>query len=155
MERLDTLEEELTQELKKRDEAGKEQKTGAFNFRAIGYVENQFQEPTDADTLTAWPSRIALAPELVECLSGLEPGMQVLVIFVFHRAEGFDLLQHPRGDRGRPKRGVFALHSPHRPNPIGVSQVELLAIEGNILTVRGLDAIDGTPVLDLKLVEEP
>jgi tRNA-Thr(GGU) m(6)t(6)A37 methyltransferase TsaA len=76
--------------------------------------------------------------------------MDLLVVFVFHRAEGYNLLQHPRGDRGRPQRGVFALRSPNRPNPIGITEVELLAIEGNILTVRGLDALDGTPVLDLK-----
>jgi tRNA-Thr(GGU) m(6)t(6)A37 methyltransferase TsaA len=123
-----------------------------FSFQAIGFVENQFSEPTSPDTLHASTSRIVLAPNFVEGLTGLEPGMQVLVIFVFHRAEGFDLLQHPRGDRSRPKRGVFALHSPNRPNPIGVTEVELLTIEGNILTVHGLDALDGTPVLDLKPV---
>ena len=78
--------------------------------------------------------------------------MTLLVVFVFHRSEGHELLQHPRGDRSRPKRGVFALRSPNRPNPIGVTEVELIAIEGSILTVRGLDAIDGTPVLDLKPV---
>jgi len=123
-----------------------------FQFRAIGYVENEFQERASPDTLSASPSRIVLAPDLVEGLTGLEPGMALLIVFVFHRAEGYDLLQHPRGDRGRPKRGVFALRSPNRPNPIGITEVELLAIEGNILTVRGLDAIHGTPVLDLKLV---
>ena len=76
--------------------------------------------------------------------------MALLVVFVFHRSQGFDLLQHPRGNQSRPKRGVFALRSPNRPNPIGITEVELLAIEGNILTVSGLDAINGTPVLDLK-----
>lgn len=144
MERLDALEEELTKELQKRREAE------TFQFRVIGYVENEFPEPTSPDTLSASHSRIVLAPDLVEGLTGLEPGIALLVVFVFHRAEGYDLLQHPRGDRGRPKRGVFALHSPNRPNPIGVTEVELLAIEGNTLNVRGLDAIDGTPVLDLK-----
>jgi tRNA-Thr(GGU) m(6)t(6)A37 methyltransferase TsaA len=60
------------------------------------------------------------------------------------------LLQHPRGDQGQPQRGVFALRSPHRPNPIGVTIVNLLAVERNVLRVSGLDAINGTPVLDLK-----
>ena len=123
-----------------------------FQFQAIGYVENAFQEPTSPDTLSASPSRILLAPDLQEGLTGLEPGMALLVVFVFHRAEGYDLLQHPRGDRSRPKRGVFALYSPNRPNPIGITEVELAAIEGNVLTVCGLDALDGTPVLDLKPV---
>jgi len=123
-----------------------------FQFRAIGYVENEFQERTKPDVLSASLSRIVLAPDFVSGLSGLERGMKVLVVFVFHRAEGYELLQHPRGDRSRPKRGVFALRSPNRPNPIGVTDVELLAIEENVLTVRGLDAIDGTPLLDLKPV---
>ena len=61
------------------------------------------------------------------------------------------LLQHPRGDRSRPRRGVFALHTPYRPNPIGVTVVDLLSVEGNVLRVRGLDALNGTPVLDIKL----
>jgi tRNA-Thr(GGU) m(6)t(6)A37 methyltransferase TsaA len=155
MERMDTLEEELSQELSKRNRAGRQKKTGTFQFKPIGYVKNQFQEPTDAGTLTSRPSRIVLAPDLKDGLIGLEPGMQILVIFAFHRAMGFDLLQHPRGDPSREKRGVFTLHSPNRPNPIGVTQVELLAIERNLLTVRGLDAIDGTPVLDLKLIGKP
>jgi tRNA-Thr(GGU) m(6)t(6)A37 methyltransferase TsaA len=149
MERLDTLEEELTKE-SSRDDAGESQKPETFHFRAIGYVENEFQESTSPDAMRTSRSRIVLDPDLLEGLAGLEPDMNVLVIFVFHRAEGFDLLQHPRGDRGRPKRGVFTLRSPNRPNRIGVTEVELLAIEGNILTVRGLDAINGTPVLDLK-----
>jgi tRNA-Thr(GGU) m(6)t(6)A37 methyltransferase TsaA len=121
-----------------------------FQFQAIGYVENEFRETTKPDILTASLSRIVLVADLVEGLSGLEPGMALLVVFVFHRSKGYDLLQHPRGDRSRPKRGVFALRSPNRPNPIGITEVELLAIEGNVLTVRGLDAIDGTPLLDLK-----
>jgi tRNA-Thr(GGU) m(6)t(6)A37 methyltransferase TsaA len=74
-----------------------------------------------------------------------------MVVFYFHRSQGFDLLQHPRGDRSCPKRGVFALRSPRRPNTIGVTVVDLVDVEKNILRVRGLDALDGTPVLDLKL----
>jgi tRNA-Thr(GGU) m(6)t(6)A37 methyltransferase TsaA len=73
-----------------------------------------------------------------------------MVIFVFHRSAGFDLQQHPRGDATRPLRGVFALRSPRRPNPIGVSLVRLIAYHENILEVDGLDAINGTPVLDIK-----
>ncbi len=144
MTQLDALEEELERALKKRPEVE------TIHFQVIGYVENVFPEPVKPDTLRASPSRIVLAPELCEGLTGLEPGMTLLIVFVFHRAEGYELLQHPRGDRSRPKRGVFALRSPNRPNPIGVTEVELLAIEENVLTVRGLDAIHGTPVLDLK-----
>lgn len=123
-----------------------------ITFKAIGTVQNAFEEPASPDDIRAKESQIILNPELVEGLEGLEPGNQVMVIFNFHLSESFDLRQHPRGDSGRPTRGVFALRSPRRPNPIGVTVVELLDIEGNVLQVRGLDAINGTPVLDLKPV---
>ena len=113
--------------------------------------ENRFDDPAAAHEIRAIESRIVLDPSLTEGLSGLEPGRQIMVIFCFHRSQGFDLLQHPQGDSSRPRRGVFALRSPRRPNPIGVTVVDLVAVEGNALRVRGLDAINGTPVLDLKL----
>ena len=75
-----------------------------------------------------------------------------MVVFSLHQSQGYDLLQHPRGDRTQPKRGVFALRSPNRLNPIGVTEVDLLDFDDNVLTVRGLEAIDGTPVLDIKLL---
>jgi tRNA-Thr(GGU) m(6)t(6)A37 methyltransferase TsaA len=121
-------------------------------FKAIGYVENEFHEPVSPDKMYPAESRIVLDPARGEGLTGLTPGQQVMIIFHFHRAEGYDLLQHPRSDPTRPARGVFALRSPSRPNPIGVTTVDLLAIEGNVLRVQGLDAINGTPVLDIKPV---
>jgi tRNA-Thr(GGU) m(6)t(6)A37 methyltransferase TsaA len=123
---------------------------GSVTYTAIGHVENDFRERAPAHQIRSAESRIVLDPGLAAGLQGLEPGQQVTVVFYFHRSQGFDLLQHPRGDRTRPRRGVFALRSPRRPNPIGVTVVDLLSVEGNVLRVRGLDAIDGTPVLDLK-----
>ncbi len=120
-------------------------------FRPIGYVENGFDDPTVPDQIRAAESRIVLDPALVEGLQGLEAGQSIMVIFYFHRAQAYALRQHPRGDVSRPVQGVFALRSPRRPNPIGVTVVDLLAVNGNVLRVRGLDAINGTPVLDLKL----
>ncbi|MGD2154797.1 MAG: TrmO family methyltransferase [Gemmatimonadales bacterium] len=119
-------------------------------YSPIGRVENEFDEPASPETLRAAVSRVVIEPALADGLTGLEPGGNVMVVFYFHRSAGYELLQHPRGDAARPKRGVFALCSPHRPNPIGVTVAELLAVEGNVLEVRGLDAINGTPVLDLK-----
>jgi tRNA-Thr(GGU) m(6)t(6)A37 methyltransferase TsaA len=121
-----------------------------ITVRALGHIENAFAEPAAPDLIRAAKSQIVLDPELEPGLQGVEPGQQLLVIFYFHRSRGYELQQHPRGDRSRPKRGVFALRSPHRPNPIGVTVVDVLAVEGNILHVRGLDAINGTPLLDLK-----
>ena len=125
-------------------------KSQTVTYTPIGRVENGFDEPVAPDVLSAAESRIVVDSHLTEGLQGLEPGKQVMVVFYFHRSEGYDLKQHPRGDTSRPRRGVFALRSPHRPNPVGVTVVDLLAIEGNVLRVRGLDAINGTPVLDLK-----
>jgi formylmethanofuran dehydrogenase subunit E len=119
-------------------------------FRAIGHVENAFTEPAKPEEIRAVPSRIILRPELVPGLDGLEPDQQIMIVFVFHLSVGYDLCQHPRGDRDRPVRGVFSLRTPRRPNPIGVTLVRLVEIEDNILQVDGLDAINGTPVLDIK-----
>jgi tRNA-Thr(GGU) m(6)t(6)A37 methyltransferase TsaA len=119
-------------------------------FRPIGMVENGFPLGTPGDTMRAAESRIVLDPKWAPGLQGLEKEPRILVVFHFHLSSGYELHQHPRGDTTRPRRGVFALRSPRRPNPIGVTEVDLLEIRGNVLRVRGLDAVDGTPVLDLK-----
>ena len=123
-----------------------------ITFRAIGHVENAFDEPAAPDLMRAAVSRIILDPQLKAGLQGIEPGQQLMVIFYFHLSQGYELQQHPRGDRSRPKRGVFALRSPRRPNPIGITIVDVLTVEGNVLRLRGLDAVNNTPVLDLKPV---
>jgi tRNA-Thr(GGU) m(6)t(6)A37 methyltransferase TsaA len=121
-------------------------------YHAIGYVENEFDEPNVPEKIRSAESSILLDPVLTQGLQGLESGQRLMVIFHFHRSQDFDLLQHPRGDKSHPRRGVFALHSPRRPNAVGVTVVDLMAVEENVLRVRGLDALNGTPVLDLKLV---
>jgi len=120
------------------------------SFRPIGYVKVEPGEaPLDNKPSTS-VARIVLEPSLAGGLRGLEPGQRLVVVFFMHLSSGFELLQHPRGDRSRPQRGVFALRSPHHPNPIGLTEVEILSIDANVLTVSGLDALPGTPVLDLK-----
>jgi tRNA-Thr(GGU) m(6)t(6)A37 methyltransferase TsaA len=121
-----------------------------LTFRPIGFVENGLPYGTPGETLRASESRITLHPEFVPGLADLDKEPRVLVVFAFHKSEGWEPMQHPRGDKTREKRGVFALRSPRRPNGIGVTEVELLEIRENVLRVRGLDAVDGTPVLDLK-----
>jgi tRNA-Thr(GGU) m(6)t(6)A37 methyltransferase TsaA len=118
--------------------------------RVIGYVENDFDGPTAPGILKSCESRIVLEPALMEGLKGLEPGQKIMVLFHLDRSQGFDLLQHPRDDRTRPRRGVFGLRTPRRPDPIGITVVDLVAVEGSVLRVQGLDALNGTPVLDLK-----
>mgnify|MGYP006310228113 CR=1 FL=1 len=119
-------------------------------FRPIGRVENEIDEWAMPDVIRAVESRIVLDPAYVDGLKGLAAQKRVMVVFYFDRADGYALQQHPRGDASRPLRGVFALCSPNRPNGIGVTVVDLLEIDGNVLHVTGLDAINSTPVLDLK-----
>lgn len=95
-----------------------------------------------------------LDPRYAAGLQGLEGFSHLIVVFYLHQATGFDpakqMLRRPRGMESMQGVGVFAQRTKYRPNPIGVSSVELRAIRDNVLIVRGLDALDGTPVLDLK-----
>lgn len=127
--------------------------SGPITFRPIGFVENGLPLGTKGDTLREAESRIVLDQEFVPGLQDLEKEERILIVFFFHGSHDWEPTQYPRGDRSRPKRGVFALRSPRRPNGIGVTEVDLLAIDENVLRVRGLDAVDGTPVLDLKPAE--
>ncbi len=117
----------------------------------IGIVSSSIDDLLCPEAIKAEPSRIIVNPALDAGLQGLEGNQRLLVVFQFNRLAGYDLLQRPKNDPSLAKRGVFALHSPRRPNPIGVTEVDLLRREGNILHVHGLDAVNGTPVLDLKL----
>ena len=121
-----------------------------ISLQAVGHVENQIEEPVSSEIIRSVDSHIVIKPDLVEGIQGLEPGQEIMIIFQFHRSEEYELLQHPRGNKKVPKRGVFAIRTPNRPNFIGVTVVELLDINENVLTVKGLDAIAGTPVLDIK-----
>ncbi len=99
-------------------------------------------------------SEIHLDPQYEGGLQGLEAFSHVLVIFYLDQATGFDvkkqLLRRPRGMENLREVGVFAQRTKYRPNPIGVTAVAVTGMRGNVVTVRGLDAMDGTPVLDLK-----
>jgi tRNA-Thr(GGU) m(6)t(6)A37 methyltransferase TsaA len=129
---------------------GPQSSKASVTYSPIGHVATGRGPSTDHGDVDERESTIILDPRVVRGLSGLTAGDRLTVIFHLDRSRGGPLMQHPRGDAGRPQRGVFALRSPHRPNPIGISVVEIVGIEGNTVRVRGLDALDGTPVLDLK-----
>lgn len=122
----------------------------AIPFFSIGKVLNEFDENSSREAMKSGQSQLVIDPDLAQGLAGLEAGEDLLVLYYFDRSEGYDLLQHPRGDRSRPRRGVFALRTPRRPNPIAVSEVKILSIKENVLTVQGLDAYNNSPILDLK-----
>ena len=121
-----------------------------IKYEPIGYVESEYNESSPREQIRNPESRIILDPKFSNGLKGLEPGQSLMVLFHFDRVKEYQLHQHPRGDPHRTKKGVFAIMSPRRPNPIGVTIVEIIAIAGHIITVTGLDAFDGSPVLDLK-----
>jgi len=89
---------------------------------------------------------------VLEGLRGVEPGQDLIVLTWLDRARRDVLTVHPRSDTSRPLQGVFSTRSPDRPNPIGLHRVEILAVEGSRVRVRNLEAVDGTPVVDLKPV---
>jgi tRNA-Thr(GGU) m(6)t(6)A37 methyltransferase TsaA len=121
----------------------------------IGRVSSPLSDPAaapkqgDEGAPEAW---IVLSPELVPGLDGIDAGEELLVITWLDRARRDVLRVHPRGDTSRPPQGVFSTRSPDRPNPLGLHRVELVEIDANRLRVRNLEALDGTPVLDLKPV---
>lgn len=126
-----------------------------IQLRPIGRVESPLSDPAiapkqgDEGAPDAW---LVLDPSLTTALGGVEVGDQLLVFTWLDRASRDVLEVHPRGDRSRPPQGVFSTRAPDRPNPIGLHRVELAEILDNRLRVHGLEAIDGTPILDLKPV---
>ncbi len=129
-----------------------------YVVRPIGRVESPLLDPADAPRQgdegapEAW---LVFEPEVEAGLLGLTAGAEVLVLTWLDRAARDVLRVHPRGDLSRPEQGVFNTRSPARPNPIGLHRVTIAAIDGNRYLVRDLEAIDGTPIVDVKPVLGP
>jgi tRNA-Thr(GGU) m(6)t(6)A37 methyltransferase TsaA len=125
----------------------------SFDLKVIGRVESPLTEldaaPRQADE-GAPEAVLVFGPEVLEGLRSLRPGQQVLLLTWLDRARRDVLSVHPRGDTARPEEGVFSTRSPHRPNPIGLHRVEISSIDGLRVRVGALEAIDGTPILDVK-----
>ena len=121
-------------------------------------VESPLADPAaapkqgDEGAPDAW---LALDAAVLPGLEGIAAGDRVIVITWLDRARRDVLRVHPRDDRTRPERGVFGTRSADRPNPIGLHEVEILSIDGARVQVRGLEAVDGTPIVDLKPVLGP
>lgn len=117
----------------------------------VGFVKTEAvsKEVRDKNVV----SKIVFREEFTEALEGVEEFSHLFVLFWLHEMSDEDrrvMKVHPRGRSDMPLLGSFATRTPHRPNPIGLTRVKLLNIEGNVVTVQGLDASDGTPVLDIK-----
>ena len=126
-------------------------------LRAIGRVESPLTEmhsaPRQGDegAPDVW---IEFEPDVLDGLRGTEPGDRLVILTWLDRADRDVLTVHPRGDTSRPPAGVFSTRSHHRPNPIGLHSVEVLEIDGARMKVSSLEALDGTPVVDVKPVLE-
>lgn len=123
-----------------------------ITLRPVGYVRSGFSDsgqiPKGLGAQHTAEGVLEVLPELEPGLTDIEGFSHLFVLWVFHRSEGCELVGTPPSD-DRP-HGVFATRSPRRPNPIGLTVVELLRREGPHLYVRGVDMLDGTPVLDIK-----
>jgi len=122
-----------------------------IELKAIGFVKTEAVGKEVRDKANV--SEIVFREDLAEALDGIEDFSHFFVIFWMHetsKEERRMMKVHPRGRRDMPLLGVFATRTAYRPNAIGLTLVELLGVKGNVVTVRGLDAFDGTPVLDLK-----
>jgi len=123
-----------------------------MSLKAIGIVRNEVKQPLRH----GWGeivSDIVLNSNLTEALDGLDEFSHLIVLYWMHQlpaGKQLSLKVHPMGKLELPLVGRFATRSPNRPNPVGQATVRLLERRGNILKVKGLDAIDGTPVIDIK-----
>lgn len=129
-----------------------------FEIRSIGSVSSSLRTldaaPRQADegAPEAW---LVFEPEAIEGLRNIRAGDDLILITWLDRARRDVLTVHPRGDASRPPEGVFSTRSPHRPNPLGLHEVQVTAVESGRLRVRSLEAIDGTPIVDVKPVLSP
>lgn len=127
-----------------------------YELRPIGIVRSSLKRREDCPhqgwegAPEAW---LELDQAFTEALEGIGVGSEVIILTWFHEAQRDVLKVHPRGDAGRPLRGVFSTRSPDRPNPIGLHRAEVLEIEKGVrVRVRPLEAVDGTPIIDIKPV---
>jgi len=130
---------------------------GGYEVSAVGRVSSPLTEPDAAPRQGdegAPEASVEFEPRVLDALTGVGPGDRVVLLTWLDRADREVLTVHPRGDASRPRTGVFATRSQHRPNPIGLHPVVVLEIEGSRMRVSGLEALDGTPVLDVKPVLE-
>ncbi|HTA57358.1 MAG TPA: tRNA (N6-threonylcarbamoyladenosine(37)-N6)-methyltransferase TrmO [Candidatus Baltobacteraceae bacterium] len=129
-----------------------------YLLEPIGWIRSELKNTKDAPrfyTEGAPNARLELEARLLDAMDGIKVGDDIVIITWLHLANRETLKVHPRGDLNRPKRGVFSTRSPHRPNPIGLHRARVLAIDQNVVAIGPIEAIDGTPVVDIKCVVKP
>jgi L-fuculose-phosphate aldolase len=135
----------------------KKRKPGAVEqeivLKPIGLIRSPIASPDQAPrqgSESGISGQLVLDERYKDAMLGLEKGRKIVIVYWMHLADRDIQQVHPRHDSTLPLRGVFSLRSPQRPNPVSVSTVEITEIEGTVIDVVGLDAVDGTPLLDIK-----
>jgi len=126
---------------------------GPYSVRAIGVVRSRLADRGDAPRQPdedAPEAEVVLDQDVLPALVGIEAGDRLELLTWLHLGHRSTLATYPRGDNSRPLTGVFATRSPDRPNPIGLHTVTVTAVDGNVVRVDALEAVDGTPVIDIK-----
>ena len=130
----------------------------AYELRPIAWVVSSLVDlevaPKQGDE-GAPDADLVFNPGVADGIKDLRVGQEIIVLTWLDRARRDVLVLHPRGDERNRPRGVFSTRSPDRPNPIGLHRVEIIAIDGCTIRVRNLEALDGTPVIDVKPILEP
>lgn len=124
-----------------------------LTLRPIGHVRSSIPDVQSAprfETAGAPPAELVLNPDVMPAMDGLRVGDEIFVFTWLHLADRTCLRCHPRGNPEIPMRGVFTIRAPARPNPIGLHRVVITAIDGPVITVGAMEAINGTPLLDIK-----
>ena len=124
-------------------------------LKPIGVIRSPIADPDKAPRQGSESNikgKLVVDEQYREALLGMEKGNKIVILYWMHLAERDVLQVHPRHDVTRPLRGVFSTRSPQRPNPISIDVVEITGIEDMVIEVEGLDAIDGTPLIDIKCV---
>lgn len=130
-------------------------KTKDFSLKAVGYVRSELKKRKNAPRqgyLGAPEAWLDVLPRYAKCLHRVAAGDEIILLTWLHEAERAVMRVHPGSDKNNPLTGVFGTRSPDRPNPLGLHRVKILQMDGLCLRVGPLEAIDGTPIVDIKTV---
>jgi tRNA-Thr(GGU) m(6)t(6)A37 methyltransferase TsaA len=126
-----------------------------YSVKPIGTIRSSLKKRKNAPRqgyLSAPEAWLEIAPRFTKCVEGIASGEEIILITWLHQARRNVMKVHPQSDKNNPLTGVFATRSPDRPNPLGLHRVKVLEIQGNRIKIGPLEAIDGTPVVDIKPV---
>ena len=120
-----------------------------IKLKPIGYVKNKIKKPRFG-SFTHEISEIIVNKKFTKALGGIEDYSHVIIVYWMDKVKDYVIAHRPQGNPAVPLVGIFACRCPQRPNPIGITTVKLIKVRGNKLKVKGLDILDGTPIIDIK-----